>query len=287
VFITSRNAALLDAPVRARRRYLWIHDALPWHSDRLAPNYEKLDAIFCLSPWHRDYLMRELRIGPEKLMITRNGIDPERFPANIRRRKHRFIYSSSLDRGLDTLLEIFPRIRTELPDAELHVYYGFDHWEKMLAVTRSQESLAYIQRLKTQLSQPGVFYHGRIGQKQLAEEMVRSDVWLYPTRWSEGYCITALEAMAAGVLCICTDLGALTTTVGSRGILLKGDAYSEEYRREAVETTLSLLRNRRKRNAITARAREWARQQTWSALAREWTGLFGTEVGDYRSPAAV
>jgi len=124
------------------------------------------------------------------------------------------------------------------------------------------------------LNQPGVFYHGRVGQKQLAEEMVRSDVWLYPTRFTETYCITALEAQAAGLLCICSDLAALTTTVGSRGILLKGDAYSEDYRREAVETTVSLLRNRRKRNAITARAREWARRQSWSALAREWTGLF-------------
>ena len=278
VFVASRNAALLDAPVRAGRRYLWLHDVLPWNPDRLAPNYEKLDAIVCLSPWQHDYVMQQLRIGPEKLMILPYGIVPERFPANIRRRQHRFIYSSSPDRGLDTLLEIFPRIRAELPDAELHVYYGFDNLEKILAHSPGSELQEYIDFLKTRLNQPGVFYHGRIGQKRLAEEMARSDVWLYPTRFTETYCMTALEAQAAGVLCICTDLGSLTTTVGSRGILLKGDAYSEEYRREAVETTISLLRDRRKRNAITARAREWARRQTWSARGREWAALFGTDA---------
>jgi glycosyltransferase involved in cell wall biosynthesis len=73
---------------------------------------------------------------------------------------------------------------------------------------------------------------------------------------------------------VASDLGALRTTVANRGVLLGGDAYSEEYRRLAVETVVALLLDRERRDALASRGRAWAAEQTWDAVAAEWQSIF-------------
>jgi glycosyltransferase involved in cell wall biosynthesis/tetratricopeptide (TPR) repeat protein len=279
VFVASRFAEILRMPVRTNRRYLWLHDvhainAKEGEQDLVRNAYPDLNAILCLSPWHRDFAAGYHGIGTEKIVVTRNGIDPERFRFAPPRRRHRFIYSSSPDRGLDVLLEIFPRIRAALGDAELHVFYGFDVWERSLADAPKPVEAAHAAWIRERIRQPGVVFHGRVGQRRLARELARSDVWLYPTNFLETYCITALEAQMAGVACICTDLAGLKTTVGERGILLEGSPYSEEYRDRAVAATLELLADRPRRNRMTRAARAWAASQSWAAVAGEWIDMF-------------
>lgn len=274
-FVVSRYAPLLDAPLRAARRYLWVHDvcaidAADAQGDRVRRHYPRLDRVVCLSEWHREAFAAHHGVSPERIVVARNGVDPERFARPVERRRHRLIYSSSPDRGLDTLLAIFPRLRAELPDAELHVFYGFDNWDRALSWRNRPEERAWRRAIETALDQPGVVYHGRVGQARLAEELLRSDLWLYPTRFTETYCITALEAQMAGVACVCSDLGALRSTVGERGVLLPGDAYTEEYQERAVRESVALLKDRARREALAERGRAWAAGQTWQALAREW-----------------
>ena len=279
LFIVSRYAQLLLEPVRATKRYFWAHDlnAIPARGARgdvLHDSAGELDAIFCLSPSHRDAFARTHQLDASKIVVTRNGLTPERFAGKEERRPFRFIYSSSPDRGLDTLLELFPLIREQLSEAELHVFYGFENWDRVLGMRVDPASEAWRDRIRAAMRQPGVYFRGRIGQRELAREMMRSDIWFYPTRFEETYCITALEAQMAGAVCVASDLGALHTTVADRGVLLGGDAYSDEYRRLAVETVVALLLDRERRDALAARAREWAAQQTWDAVAAEWQTEF-------------
>ena len=42
------------------------------------------------------------------------------------RHKHWVIYTSSYDRGLEHLLKMLPDVKKAVPDAELHVFYGWD-----------------------------------------------------------------------------------------------------------------------------------------------------------------
>ncbi len=282
VFIASRYANLLDQTIRATRRYLWVHDIYALGSpfgeeDLVRRHYDELDGIFCLSPWHASFFADIHGVPLEKIIVTGNGIDLERFERKVARQPGRLIYTSSPDRGLDTLLEIFPAIQALRPETELHIYYGFGNWDAAMERSGDHRARAMRDKILGLLDQPGVFYHGRIGQDRLAEEFLKSDIWLYPTRFTETYCITALEAQMAGVACICTDLAALNTTVGDRGILIEGDAYSEEYRERAIAEVCELLENRKKRDELAARGREWARHQTWRARAREWAAIFATE----------
>ena len=70
---------------------------------------------------------------------------------------------------------------------------------------------------------------GRIDNDKITEQLMMSDFWYYPTAFKETYCISALESLASGCICITSDLGGLKDTIGDRGILIKEPIHSEEY----------------------------------------------------------
>src|SRR5205823_3803872 len=108
-------------------------------------------------------------------------------------------------------------IKKQVPQAELHLYYGFKNWEYSAQFDPKQMDL--INRLKQQISDMkslDVVYHDRVNQQQLAEEFLSAGVWLYPTWFSETSCISAMEAQAAGVRMITSNIAALKETAGNR-----------------------------------------------------------------------
>ena len=84
----------------------------------------------------------------------------------------KFIYSSSPDRGLDTLLNLWLQIRKEFPDAELHVYYGFGNWDKAISQRNNENEKRLRDQILENMKQPGIFYHGRVNQDELAKDFL-------------------------------------------------------------------------------------------------------------------
>lgn len=230
VLISSRRPEIVDPQrrVEAGCRILWVHDvdcgtALT-HKRNLA-----FDRIFALSNWHKSILQRCYPlIDPSKIVVTRNGIDLGRFVMprgleSITRNARRAIYSSSPDRGLETLLDIWPVVRKSIPDAELHCFYGFENWQKAAELGKDENQLKMVRFLMEKIKRTaGVVMHGRVSQSELAREFMRSGVWTYPTGFTETSCITAMEAQAAGCRIVTSPLAALNETVGQRGQLVAG-----------------------------------------------------------------
>lgn len=227
VLIVSRQAPAITIPHTAKARVLWVHDVHcgPDFTPQIAVKY---DLVWCLSKWHREFFLQTYPwLAPGKVEVTRNGIDPHRFAGAPARNPHRAIYSSSPDRGLAEAVANWSEVRRQVPDAELHCYYGFDNWERSIELGGEnglpQCSRAALEALKKAVAEtPGVYMHGRVNQKQLAEAMLGAAVWLYPTWFSETSCITAMEAQAAGLVCICPPIAALVETV-------KHPVWSEKY----------------------------------------------------------
>jgi glycosyltransferase involved in cell wall biosynthesis len=217
---------------------------------------------------------------------SRNGIDLARFdvercvdgscPEKIGPRDpHKAIYSSSPDRGLAVLLDLWPRIREQVPDATLDVYYGFQNIEKALALTKDL-NLAYVAaRMKQQLAElPGVTDHGRVDQQTLARAMMGAGVLAYCTPWLETSCISAMESQAAGMRIVTTGLAALSETVGERGTLIDGPWLDEKYQDAFVTAVVDAMLVKddsdRRRSMAYARA-----NFGWDGVAEEWVELFG------------
>ena len=280
VFISSRNLQVLRAlKPKTRISVLWCHDV------HLGDDYSGLmreyDIILCLSEWAKKVLSAYyIDVPRNKFVSTRNGLDTKLFLREPRKEGCRVIYSSSPDRGLDHLLDYWPKIREMRPDAELHVYYGFSTWEKMVLQRNdkpAQLQIGFLKERLVQMEEQGVSSHGRVGQAELAQAYLSSSMWLYPTAFLETSCISAMEAQAAGALVVTTKLAALSETV-KYGLLVNPpnteSRYEEEFLKHVREFIgrpmgdiewASMMRN----------GREWAlRNLSWTQVTQQWEELF-------------
>lgn len=294
LLVVSRLCHVFDNPIGAKRSALWCHD----HSypGQLTPERaEKMDAIVTLSKWQRDRFARLYPVTSSKLRIIRNGITlkgPEgddRYPDAKRSfadRAPRVVYSSSADRGLDVLLEMWPQIREQVSDAELHVFYGWHVFDRVAMMNPALH--AYKARVMELVAQAGgeeggIFMRGRVGQRELAAEMMEARVWGYPTAFLETSCIGAMEARASGLALVASDLAALHETVGAHGHLVPW-AEDEEtpfnadelYRRQFVDEVVQALSDDAHWTERHRAARRGVSSLGWSTRTKLWEALLPT-----------
>jgi glycosyltransferase involved in cell wall biosynthesis len=301
VLVASRRPDAVDDSysVKATARLLWCHDVHFGDNLNMVRTY-RVDAILALSEWHKRCLMNVYPQIPEgKIVVTRNGIDLGRFCAhepwpsdaedcpscglnqdyheNIKRDPHKCVFSSSPDRGLQPLLDMWPRIREQVPTATLHIFYGWDNWEKVAKINGDRAQLAQIANLKHLASTlPGVTLRGRVSQEELAQEFLSAGVWTYPTWFWETSCITAMEAQAAGLHIVTSHLAALVETVGDRGVLLRADnpdeVNSERYQKAFVEHVVACMLD--DEAAAREEKQRYARDHfSLDTLAADWSAM--------------
>jgi len=254
-----RMPAVLDLNVEAKQIVLDMHDVSS--ADEFTPErVEKVDKIFVKTDYHRTLYPD---VPDEKFVIVGNGIDLDRFNQKVERNPHKIIYSSTPNRGLENILDMWPQIKEGVPDAELHIFYGWNTFYELEKDNPVQ--MEWMQTMKKKMNQPDIYNHGRVGQKELAKEMLSSGFWLYPTEFPEIHCITACEMQAAGVYPMTTGFAALAETqkVGYTQI---GDPKDEKWRKKYVETVVERMNEGVDHEAT----KEAARDFSWDDVAKVW-----------------
>jgi len=207
---------------------------------------------------------------------------PERSP-------HRMIFASSPDRGLANLLDIYPRVLEQVPDAELDIYYGFDGFlragqastEDMRAADGvfetqpalfSNPAIARLYNMVHACSKrwPGLHYHGRVGQRELYEAWLSSALWVHPSNFTETSCETCMAAQACGAIPITRPLWATADNV-HHGVLIDGDCTNPLIRQEYVAWAVQIMRNPERAEAIRSEMMPAARERfSWDAVVDQW-----------------
>jgi glycosyltransferase involved in cell wall biosynthesis len=279
--IISRTTDPLHLPLRAEKIFVQIHDVwLLSPKDQLF--LDKVDKFCVLSDWHKEFVKGHHQIPDDKLVLTANGIEFDRFDElNVERDPFRLIWTSSLDRGLDNVLYMWPFIKEKVPEATLHVFYGLYNWKESAKRRNDTEGLKKIEALEKSLDQPGVFFEDRVSQDRLALEFKKSSLWLYPSWFSETFCISAIEAQRAGVPVIANKYAGLITTLGDSALLLgNGDAwwpYSKEGREAFIAETVSILTDRTKWEYWSTKGFENSNKYSWEKSALRWKDLFNVK----------
>ena len=220
---------------------------------------KKFKGMIVLSTWQKNNIMEKMGI-PENLMIlSRNAIDPKRFTKNVEKIPYRFIYMSSPNRGLDNLINIIPEIKLKYPQTTLEIFTEIGRIDDDLMI--QIKKLEYVN------------LNPRIDQTRISIELMKSDVWLYPTEFLETYCISALEAMASRCLVSTVNIGGISTTVSTRGIMTEGPITLEKNKDNLLKKLFMVLDSPEIKNNYLDKAQEWALTQNFDTLAKEWVEM--------------
>lgn len=192
------------------KRILWLQDAVyPDLTDEVAASYSK---VVVLSEWHKQAMHDRHGVALPRMAVIPNFLLREHFegPAPERRRHH-FVYAASPDRGLLTLLQMWPKILSAWPDATLDIFYGWAGCMKLgLTQPAWRPGFRAIRKGFEELRwQKGVTDRGRVNHEQIAREMRSAGFWAYFTNFEETYCANGLKARAAGCTVVTHPIAAL------------------------------------------------------------------------------
>jgi glycosyltransferase involved in cell wall biosynthesis len=256
------NIKLTDAET-----YLWCHDLFTPGCESV----QNFDKMLCLTPFHKDYVQGLQGISDDKIIVTRNGIDPSKFIFEPKAKNpNKVVWLSSPDRGLDRCMLVMDKVQEKFPDIELHVYYGIEHLHKY-----GPQMAALATKLKGMMDERSyVKYHGNTEQKKMYRDVSDAVIWNHCNDFIETYCITALETLANGIYPIVRRLGALQDTLkeanenGSAQLLDYGwqDENAVDIQANAVMKALE--------------TKAWERMKpfdlnanSWSAVADSWVEM--------------
>lgn len=186
-------------------------------------------------------------------------------------KQHKLFWGSSYDRGLDVLLYLWSDVKTKLPDAELHVCYGWDLFDKATANNEERKQWKIgVQRL---MQQDGVIHHGRLGKKALREVRKKCGIWAYPTYFTEINCITALECQRDGCVPVTMTLAALDETVQS-GVKVDGDIKDEKVIEKYKQALLDMMSDKKKWSKEVSKGKNFAKKHYWENISTKWLEVF-------------
>lgn len=192
----------------------WLHDlGLYRQKGSVASGLWNIDAFFCVSEWHKKQLCEVYGLDPKIVMPVQNGVDLSLFEGKINYKLHKnkkditLLYSSRPERGLEHHIRpggIMDRL-WEI-DQRFHLYVcTYDNQPPQLQ--------GYYQMIYNRIEKmPNVTLLGSLTKGELSDVMRQCDALVYPTEFEEVSCITAMEAMAAGLPMITSNVGALYET---------------------------------------------------------------------------
>jgi glycosyltransferase involved in cell wall biosynthesis len=203
--------------IPARNIVLWTghaHDQPAVQSLRNSASIKMWDRICCVSEWQKSMFHQHLGVPLEKIEVLRNAIAPafERLfcdETDIIRAKSsalRLAYTSTPFRGLEILLACFPAIH------KLHPACRLDVFSSMQVYGGGTEKDQYQTLYDRCRAIEGIEYRGAVPQPLLAKELTATSILAYPNTFAETSCIAVMEALAAGMLVVTTDMGALPET---------------------------------------------------------------------------
>ncbi len=192
-------------------RILWCHDLA---GDPEADNafkkigHESFHKIVFVSNWQMQSYIEHYNIPWSKCIVLQNAIMP--IADHVKPKdKINLIYHTTPHRGLNLLVPVFKKLTEKYDNLHLDVYSSFKvyGWEE-----RDKQ----FQPLYDEIAaMPNATYHGAVSNQEVHEALKKAHIYAYPSTWLETSCISLIEAMSAGCVCVHPNFGALYETAAN------------------------------------------------------------------------
>ena len=223
--------------------------------------FAKLDGLIAVSEAAREFAHR---MFPGDYQIIPNGIDLSRFGKKVRstplgqsKKTITILFVGRLDwrKGFDNLLESFISLKPRRPQLRLVVVGPFD--------AKACEPYQKVAQIKNALD---IEFVGYVSPERLPSFYHRADLFCAPSVGFESFGIVLLEAMAAGLPIVASDIAGYRSVVshGQEGFLVPPD--QPTYLTQALG---ELLDDPWKRNEMARRGRLKADRYSWDYIANQ------------------
>lgn len=263
VLVIQRHPMGFHKDYASKVNVLQMHDlALHRSAGMVNAGLGRVDLVTGVSQFHVEQMKSVYGIHDRTLRVVPNGVDLDMYTATTKRMlpngSFKLLYQSRPERGLVHLLRpggIMDRLR-EYGD-RFHLYYcAYSNTVGHMAdFYRELEAMASLL--------PNVTNLGALSKSELAEVQRACDMLVYPTEFEEVSCITAMEAMAAGLPFLSSEHAALPETCKDSGsilIPLKDGALSEDafvFEIMRHEANPALIKEAREKQLQAAESRGW------------------------------
>lgn len=200
------------------------------------------DLILCGSEFVKQSCL-EFGVDENKLSVLPYAVDLSKFNynGNLRTRSHqiKFIFVGNVGyrKGVPVLIEAWKNLIRRYSNIEIH-FYG---------------------RLEIEVPRdiPSMTFHGFVDQKQLANALNESDIFVFPSHFEGSACVT-YEAMAMKLAVITTPGSGSVVEHDKTGLIVNPDSLSE------LENAMALLiENPGLRKELSENAYRKAKDLTW------------------------
>ena len=275
VFIASTSGDRYDLShlnefrLTAGLRILMVHG-------RIAPkgvNRLEFDSYFGPSNFIRDRIVKAWGVSAEKVFISPRGVVRSFFTPKFAvpdRDDYSLSYSGHTSKGLEAALGILKCLRTYDSRFTLHVFGGSQLWGDVEIPPHKE---------------PGLEYYGLLGQRQLAQELLRCSFSLNLQAIEDSFGMSIIEAMQAGSVVVASPLGAYPEILnhGVNGFLVSGAPNDPVLHRQVGKLIRDLVIDETRIGAIRRNAA--LKPLDWSVIASslahywEWR-LYGTSLNE-------
>jgi glycosyltransferase involved in cell wall biosynthesis len=231
------------------------------------------------SHWNYEKFRYFFDIPTDRSVVIKNGIDS--FPQRKIYKKGepiKLIHHCTPWRGLNVLLRAMQEINN--PNIILDVYsstqvYGDDF---------KKQNDNQFQPLYEQAKQlPNVNYIGYETNEYIKANINKYDMFVYPSVFEETFCVSALEALAAGVHVVTNNYGALYETCAEWPVYIN---YTEDFEQmakgtaAAIEVAASYLHEQFIQDHLEQQQLFYKRFYNWNKKGMEWESFLRGAISE-------
>lgn len=235
-----------------------LHTPANAHADRVFAEriLKRADGIIAVSENTRQDAIRLLGIRPERITTIYSGV-PEGFfdAAPAKRARPYVLYVGTIEprKNLGTLLDAWRQVPTDLREAFELVIAGPMGWSAEAAMARIRAEATYL---------------GYVPEEDLPGLVAGATAFVYPSLY-EGFGFPVVQAMAAGVPVVTSNVSCLPEVAGDAAVLVDPRSAAE-----IGAAVTRVLESGELRRELGGRGRVRARRYRWEACAAESLRFF-------------
>jgi phosphatidylinositol alpha-mannosyltransferase len=218
----------------------------------------------------RDYVAGAVGLDPATFRVVPNGVDVDRFAtaeplrelADPERPLLLFVGRLEPRKGLDVAVRAFLRLRRSVPGVRL-------------CVVGDGPERARCQALIPPEVRPDALFVGRVSHEDLPRYHASAQVFLAPATTGESFGIVLLEAMAAGLPVVASDIPGYRSVMSDRvqGLMVPPmNAFA------LADVASALLADPASRDAMAAEGRRTAARYAWPVIVAQLLEVYRAAV---------